>query len=201
MFCPQQRDPGLRQRLGLAPQARLLVYAGRFAPEKNLGLLAAAVQRLGPPYHALLIGSGQPPPPSAQLSILPFEREPARLARLLAGSDVLVHPGHCETFGLVVLEAMACGLPVVGMAAGGVAELVDADTGILVRPGDVDALCQAIEAMFQRDLAALGRQARCKACQRFDWQRVMPQLVRRYAGVLSAQATPVPQALADCALD
>jgi alpha-1,6-mannosyltransferase len=200
-FCPAQYDPLLRSQLGLAPATRLLVYAGRFAPEKNLDLLAAAVHRLGPPYHLLLVGSGRAPPASPLVSILPFEREPARLARLLASSDLLVHPGHCETFGLVVLEAMACGVPVVGVDAGGVAELVDDATGILVPAHDVDALCQGIEALFTRDLARLGRQARRKASTQFDWQRVMPQLARRYAALLAMQAAPAPRAPVDCALD
>lgn len=201
VFCPQRRDSGLRRQLGLAPDARLLVYAGRFAPEKNLGLLVAAVHRLGPPYHLLLVGSGRVPLASAQVSIVPFERDPARLARLLASSDVLVHPGDCETFGLVVLEAMACGLPVVGVAGGAVAELVDAGTGLLVPPCDADALCQGIEAIYQCDRARLGRQARRRACTRFDWQRVMPQLVRRYASLLSAQPLALAQAQGGCALD
>jgi alpha-1,6-mannosyltransferase len=201
VFCPQRRDAGLRRQLGLAPGIRLLVYAGRFAPEKNLGLLVAAVRRLGPPYHLLLVGSGHAPPPSAQVSIMPYQREPASLARLLASCDVLVHPGHCETFGLVVLEAMACGLPVVGVAGGAVAELVDGGTGVLVPPCDADALCQGIEAIYQGDRERLGRQARHKASTEFDWQRVMPQLVRHYAGLVRAAPVALAQAHGGCALD
>ena len=99
-------------------------------------MLLEAVHRLGHPYMLLMVGSGMHVPASPRLIQLPFQRNPEALASILASCDLLVHPGDQETFGLVVLEAMACGIPVVGMAAGGVAELVDSDTGLLVTPGD-----------------------------------------------------------------
>jgi alpha-1,6-mannosyltransferase len=116
---------------------------------------------------------------------IPFRRDQRQLARLLASCDVLVHPGDCETFGLIVLEAMACGLPVVATNKGGVAELVDTETGILAEPNDVDSLAGAIEAIFQRDLARMGQAARRKAVERYDWNEILPQVIGRYEGLLS----------------
>lgn len=184
VFHPGQRDGGLRARLGLPAETRLLVYAGRFTPQKKLGVLIEAVRRLGAPYHLLLVGAGNPPPASANSTILPFEREPSQLARLLAGCDLLTHPGDGETFGLIALEAMACGLPVLG-TGGGVAELIDSGTGLVVRPDSAASLSEGIEALFGADLAWLGANARRKACAHFDWNRIMPQLMERYAGLLA----------------
>lgn len=191
LFCPARRDGRLRQRLGLAPGTRLLVYAGRFTPQKKLGVLIEAARRLGPRYHLLLVGGGGVLPASAHCTILPFERDPGRLARLLAACDLLTHPGDGETFGLIALEAMACGLPVLG-TGGGVAELIDPGTGLVVRPDCPARLADGIEALFGMDLARLGANARHKACAHFDWNRIMPQLMERYTGLLAARRRPAP---------
>jgi len=194
VFHPSRRRAGLRAELGLGESVRLLVYAGRFTADKKLPLLTEAVARLGPRYHLLLIGGGAELPRHPQLSFMPFQRDQRVLAGLLASCDLLVHPGDCETFGLIVLEAMACGLPVVATSGGGVAELVDEHTGILARPNDVDSLAGAIEAVYQCDMAALGRQARGKASDHYDWRRIFPQLMHRYGSLLAA-GTRLPDVL------
>ncbi|MCS0608854.1 glycosyltransferase family 1 protein [Massilia solisilvae] len=186
VFRPDRRVDTLREHLHLAPNARLLVYAGRFTPEKKLHVLIDAVRKLGRPYHLVLIGGGTELPRYPQITYVPFKRDQRQLARLLASCDVLVHPGDCETFGLIVLEAMACGLPVVGTSGGGVAELVDAETGILAEPNSVDSLAAAIEAIYLRDLAQLGINARRKAQDHYDWDRVMPQLMQRYGSLVAS---------------
>jgi len=184
VFRPQQDGERLgetlREHLGLDPDTRLLVYAGRFTPEKKLHVLIEAVRKLGERYHLILVGGGDPLPHAANLTIVPFERDQHQLARLLASCDVLVHPGDCETFGLIVLEAMACGLPVVGTNRGGVAELVDRETGILAEPDNVDSLAGAIEAIYFRDMARMGQAARRKAAERYDWDEILPQVLGRY---------------------
>jgi alpha-1,6-mannosyltransferase len=185
VFRPQRRVDTLRDHLHLARGARLLVYAGRFTAEKKLALLIEAVRKLGRPYHLVLIGGGDELPRFPQVTYIPFKRDQRQLARLLASCDVLVHPGDCETFGLIVLEAMACGLPVVGTAGGGVAELVDAETGILAQPNSAASLAEAIDAIFARDLQRMGANARRKAQEQFDWNRILPQLLERYGGLLA----------------
>ena len=186
VFHPGRADAALRARLGLDPATRLLVYAGRFTPEKKLDVLVEAVRKLGPRYHLVLVGAGTgaAAPTAANATVVPFERDQRRLARLLASCDMLVHPGDAETFGLVVLEAMACGLPVVGTNRGGVAELVDRETGILVRPGHVDSLAGAIEAIYFRDRARMAAAARRKAADGYDWNRILPQMLGRYDTLL-----------------
>ena len=79
---------------------------------------------------------------------------------------------------------MACGLPVVATNKGGVAELVDAETGILAEPNDVASLAGAIEAIYQRDLARMGQAARRRAVERYDWNEILPQVVGRYEALV-----------------
>ncbi len=194
LFSPLRRDPDLRARLGIAPDTCLLVYAGRFSREKNLAALVRAAKRLGSAFHLLLIGAGELGDTGPQVSVLRHERSEAVLASLLAACDLFVHPGAHETFGLVVLEAMACGLPVLGVRAGGVGELVDHDVGLLVDDDSTDALCEGLQRLAATDLGRLGKQARLRACRRHDWHCVLPQLVAHYRqlagdGVLQASAT------------
>lgn len=185
LFSPHWRSTALRRHLQLPPEARLLVYAGRFTADKKLKVLIDAVGRLGRPYHLLLIGAGDPLPRSDYASILPFMRDQRMLARLLASCDALVHPGDCETFGLIVLEAMACGLPVVATRGGAVAELVDESTGVLVPPNCARSMAEGIDALYRRDLAPLALAARNRASQLYDWNTIMPQLMHRHASLLA----------------
>ncbi|HZZ88028.1 MAG TPA: glycosyltransferase, partial [Caulobacteraceae bacterium] len=125
-FRPDGADPGgLRRRLGLSSRHRLLVFAGRPAREKRVDVLVEAVERLGDPYVLVLIGARATTPSPGRVIELPYETDPQRLAGLMASCDAFVHANDGEPFGLIVLEAMACGLPVVGVAAGGVGESVD----------------------------------------------------------------------------
>jgi len=201
VFSPARRVETLRAHLRLPENARLLVYAGRFTHEKKLPLLVDAVRKLGRPYHLLMIGGGLELPRYPQITYLPFKRNQRHLARLLASCDLLVHPGDCETFGLIVLEAMACGLPVVATTGGGVAELIDEHTGILAQPNCVDSLAGAIEAAYGRDLGAMGAHARRKAAEHYDWNEILPQVMRRYQAVLGTRGLDEPGARSICVTD
>lgn len=183
IFRPAFGVCSLRDKLNLAPGARLLVYAGRFTAEKKLGLLVDAIKLLGAPYHLLLIGGGRRIAPDRAITRMPFCRDQRMLARLLSGCDALVHPGDCETFGLIVLEAMACGLPVVA-TGGAVAELVNDANGLIVRPDSAASLADGITALYEGDRAALAAVSRHRASA-YDWQRIMPQLLGRYATLLA----------------
>jgi alpha-1,6-mannosyltransferase len=200
VFGPQRRISTLRQHLCLPSNARLLVYAGRFTADKKLELLIEAVRKLGRPYHLVLVGGGDALPHFPQITYIPFKRDQRALARLLASCDVLVHPGDCETFGLIVLEAMACGLPVVG-TGGGVAELVDEQTGLVVAPDSAASLAEGIEQIFRQDMAVLGANARRKAQEHYDWNLIMPQLLNRYAGLLKSRERAEFDAERICATD
>lgn len=201
VFSPEQKNKNLRAELGLSKNTRLLVYAGRFTKEKKLPLLIDAVEQLGSPYHLIMIGGRRELPSSVHVTYLPFQRDTRVLASLMASCDVLVHPGDQETFGLVVLEAMACGIPVVGVAAGGVAELVNSDTGLLVTPGSSRALAEGIRQIYKKNLQELGANGRRKVLEKYDWQMIIPQLMKQYASLFAAHQRVELEASASYAID
>lgn len=183
-FNPRGRDPeGLRKRLGLSSHHKLLVFAGRPAREKRIEVLIDAAERLGPDYRLLLLGAGENCIPGANTIVLPYERNATRLAATIASCDLFVHANDREMFGLIVLEAMACGLPVVGVAGGGVAELIDDEVGVAAEAPTGAAMAEAIDAVFAKDVAALGRAARERAVTRFVWDRTFETMTRVYAEV------------------
>ncbi len=186
VFSPARRTLDLRRQLELPDETRLLVFAGRFSQEKNLPVLRAAIASLGKPYHLLLIGGGRAARLSDNVSVLPYRRDGVELARALASADALVHAGSSETFGLVIIEAMACGRPVVGVRAGSVPELIDERVGELAQPESAASMAQAIRRLYQRDPDALGANARQRVLQRFTWSHVLQQQLASYAGVFGS---------------
>src|SRR5262249_57209895 len=123
----------------------------RFAEEKNVPVLLQAFARLGPPYHLLLIGGERSTRPAPNVTMIPYRRDSVELARWLASADALVHAGTKETFGLVILEAMACGRPVVATRAGAIPEFVDDSVGVLAEPNSEQSMAEAIASLYQRD--------------------------------------------------
>jgi len=196
-FHPRAPDPLWRRRLEQSLQVpagtRLLVYVGRFGPEKNLGVLAAAVHRLGAGHMLLAVGAGPCPPKGDRVRLLPPEHDRPRLARLLAGCDAFVHAGDQETFGLAALEAMACGTPVVVAQAGGLGELAQG-VGITVHGRHAAAWAEGIAASLED--AGRPPPAALLRAQAHDWPRVLAVLRKRYERsmqrVTGASGVPVP---------
>ena len=183
-FRPDRRDRDwLLRKLGLPASARLLCFAGRPAREKNIDVLIEAVQKLGDPYHLVLVGAGQGMPAEDRVIALPYEKDPKAVARIIASCDAFVHANDKEPFGLIVLEAMACGRPVVGVNAGGVAETVTNEVGQLAASADPTEYAAAVEALFARDIEAIGAAARVHTVERFAWNRVFEDLCMVYADV------------------
>lgn len=183
-FTPTRRSPVLRASLQDDPACTLLVYAGRFAREKNLDVLIAAARELGARYRLLLVGAGALPS-----SLAPNVRVIGRLASrrdlatLLASCDAFVHAGDQETFGLAALEAMAAGLPVVGPRVAGVGELLGEGGGVPVEPRNPAALAAAVRRLSARAGADVRHEARTVAL-RHAWPVVFGQLLRRYEALL-----------------
>jgi len=188
VFHPQRIDRRWREVLELPPAAKLLVYTGRFAPEKHLEALVGAVELLGPPYVLVLIGAGPATPhASAHVRVLPYQRSEYMLAGVLAAADAFVHAGDQETFGLSLLEAMACGTPVVARASAGLLELLTPDASVGVRHGTATAFAEAIRSLEQRDTEAMRAAARRRALH-YDANRVFARLFSRYAVITNALA-------------
>jgi alpha-1,6-mannosyltransferase len=196
LFHPSRGDPArLRKRLGLSADMRLLVFAGRAAREKNIDSMVAAVERLGDPYRLLLIGAGKDVRYSPGVICLDFERDPVKLAGLIASCDATLHANENEPFGLVVLEALAAGLPVVGPSLGGVSELIDETVGQRAFSVDPTGLAEAVEALFARDMAALSAAARGRAEARHSWDTTFEALTRIYGELAAGAGRDAPMAL------
>ena len=196
LFHPMRADRArLRRRLRLPANARLLVFAGRPAREKNIESIVCAVERLGEPYHLVLVGAGKDVKVSPRVISLDYERDPMALAALIASCDACVHANENEPFGLVVLEALAAGLPVVGPSKGGVAELIDDEIGQIAATVDPFGLAEAIEALFARDLAAISQAARRRAEQRHGWDTTFEGLTRIYGELVLGSGVAQPLAL------
>ncbi|MBF8744841.1 glycosyltransferase family 1 protein [Pseudomonas putida] len=186
-FNPAHRDPQLRAQLGIPDTSRLLIYAGRGSREKNLPVLLDCIRHLGQPYHLLLVGSNMPAAVPDNVSVIDHFCPPDEVARLMASADLLVHAGDQETFGLVILEAMASATPVVAVRAGAFGELVNEQCGSLCQANDGRAMAQAVRETFEAGVRKLGLQARRHVEQHYSWDNVVSGLLQHYQAVLGHQ--------------
>jgi alpha-1,6-mannosyltransferase len=188
-FLPARRDLAWRERWlraqGVDAQTRVLLYVGRFAAEKNLGLLSDAVALLGPGYLLVAVGNGPRPPRGERVLVLPVEKRPAHLARLIASSDVVVHAGDRETFGLAALEAMACGTPLVTSSRCGIGELVR-DVGLTLGSAQPRVWAEAIIEQIHCPSES-GRQAGLRRARAHDWPRLLAPWLERYRVLADAR--------------
>ncbi|HEV2607914.1 MAG TPA: glycosyltransferase family 1 protein [Xanthomonadaceae bacterium] len=182
-FRHSRKDMQMRQRLGIDPNARLLVFAGRGSHEKNIPLLLKMMGELGDRYRLLLVGSHMPTRYPDNVHVIDHFVPKDELAGMLAACDALVHAGDRETFGLVVLEAMAAGLPVIGVDRGAVAELVTPECGCLARAGDAKSFAAAVREVFDGDPVAMGRNGRHRVEAAYGWNGVMAGLLNHYAAL------------------
>lgn len=199
MFHPRHADPALRDELRLAPETRLLVFAGRMAREKNIPLLLYAFARLGAPYHLLLVGGERFERLAPQATMLPYQQDGAHLARLLASCDALVHAGRHETFGMIAIEAMACARPVVSLHGGALAELIGNGVGVIAAGDDAAALADAVRELYARDRAAMSALARQRVARDYLWEHTLPRQLARYAELARVADAAAPATVAEAA--
>ena len=134
------------------------------------------------------------------MTVLPYEQDSARLARLLASADALVHAGVHETFGLIVIEAMACGRPVVAVRSGALTELVGDDVGVLAESSDPRTFADAIETLYAQDWQAMGRRAREKVEKLYTWKSTFALQLERYAHLDAARTGRRLRRRRECAM-
>jgi D-inositol-3-phosphate glycosyltransferase len=120
-------------------------------------------------------------------------RQPDELHLWYSAADVAVTTPWYEPFGLTPLEAMACGVPVIGSRVGGITfTIADDETGFLVPPRDPEALCARL-AEILRDPARrkrMGQTGRARVLGSFTWQQVAMRTAALYDDLLSARAAP-----------
>lgn len=186
---------------------RRIVAVGRFVPRKGFDTVIEALTTV--PSAELLIAGG---PPRAELGTVPEACRLLKLAAdlgvaervslcgavaradmpaLLRSADVVACTPWYEPFGIVPLEAMACGVPVVASAVGSMLDTVVHDlTGLLILPKDPRACANAINAILRdrRAASGFGKAGRERARSRYSWDRVATDTLRVYGRLLPAAA-------------
>jgi len=198
-FRPNIDKDGLRTiRAKYKLPDRVITYVGTLQPRKHVHTLVEAFGRLkhgsGLPHRLLVAGrrgwmAGEIARTVRRLGLddeviftgaVPDEDLPL----LYAASELFASAGAYEGFGLTLLEAMACGVPVIGGYAGACSEVVG-DAGILVTPGDVDALVEAIGRVTED--STLREEMRARGLERskqFTWRRSAEATIKVYRKVL-----------------
>lgn len=211
LFAPFRKDLDYRKQI--APEGEIiLVSVGRLALEKGLDFLARVSKKLvlrGLKFKMLIVGGNKSPKVDAGIRDLFSEIKDKvvfagfltgiPLAQAYAVGDIFLHCSVTETFGLVVLEAMASGLPVVARAEGGPLEIVaDEKSGYLVPQNDMDVFIDRVELLardtsLRTSMAAVSREM---ACQK-TWGMINRQVALRMTSALDhlashpTKATPI----------
>lgn len=211
-FHPRNRDLQLRRSLGFTDQDTVFLYAGRLAAEKNLPMLVEAFTLLNQPSaRLLLVGDG---PLRRQLEarrdprlVFTGYRRGEELARLYALADLMVFPSLTDTFGNVMLEAMASGLPVLGFRVAGPKDVIrDGVTGNLVDEMSPVALSGVMRHWLKQsiDLEYFSSQARQDA-EAKSWPAINAVVRQGYLRVIAGAGpgtTPSQRAaVSSCPVD
>jgi len=176
----------LRRELRLEPRAMIVTCVARLTKQKGLLDLLRAMSRLreaAPRARLLIVGRGEMGAKLRQVVDLLGLRSAVRflgfrrdIRRILRGSDLMVLPSHWEGFGLVLLEAMEAGIPILGTRVGAIPEVVvDGETGLLVTPGDPDALATGLVRLLRHpDVAAeMGLAGRRRLGEEFGMRKAV----------------------------
>jgi len=196
---PQKLTPPaqIRAELGIAPEAPLIVCAARLEREKDVQSLITAMSEVKaafPDVRCVVAGQG------AQQEMLTAQIQEAGLQgtvqllgfrkdaqALIQAGDIFVLPSLAEPFGLVILEAMSLGRPVIATDAGGPREIVEQGvTGLLVPPSDPPALAAAIQKLFADRQATerMGRRGQERFQSRFTAARMAQDMLAMYRRIL-----------------
>jgi glycosyltransferase involved in cell wall biosynthesis len=178
-----------------------LLYAGRFDPKKGLGVLLEAMHLLCQKRQDItlkLVGGSRMggsdtvfQKQAAELGLVDrvefVEAVPwAEIPEIMAAADLFVLPSFYDSFGIVLIEAMACGMPVVSTRCGGPEDIVDAAVGLLAEVGDASSLANAIDDALNR-YGRFDREAiRRRAEQQYDYRQVAARVHAVYEGVLKS---------------
>jgi len=204
-FYPIPSDEA-KMFIGLKPDDRMILFVGRIEPLKGVDTLIQAMSCLqvkeadGKPLHLAIIGGDPAASPEemntemARLQKLCADlgldqsvvflgmRDQDKLPYYYSAAEVVVMPSHYESFGMVALEAMACGTPVIASEVGGLGYLVrDGETGFTIPDQEPDTLCDKISWLLNDgELHATMSRKAVEYAQDYAWGKIAKQIVRVY---------------------
>jgi glycosyltransferase involved in cell wall biosynthesis len=201
VFQPGDKQ-AVRASLGLPAASKVVLFAGH-ALETNMwkdfetvrsavALTSAQLRDQTLVFVALGQEGGASEDRQPEIRSVPYQADPHVVARYYQAADVYMHAAFADTFPYTVIEALACGTPVVGTAVGGIPEQVDdGETGFLVPGGDADAMAARTAQLLADDQLQLRMSSRAAevAQQRFDLERQVDEYLDWY-GELAAQHMP-----------
>jgi len=194
--------------VGLKPDDRMVLFVGRIEPLKGVDTLIEAMSCLQwkeeRPVHLAIIGGDpavSPEEMSAEMARLQKlcddlavgqtvvflgKRDQDKLPYYYSAAELVVMPSHYESFGMVALEAMACGTPVIASEVGGLAYLVrDGETGFTIPDQEPEALCEKISWLLNdRHLHETMSQRAVEYAQDYAWEKIAKQIVGVYESLL-----------------
>lgn len=200
-FHPDLSGQKLRQRLGVTINVPLVIVSGRFSPRKgqrDFVLAMARVHQRIPEARGCLVGNVSSTSPeyfrlirdeitNLQLTdiitVIDDEYGWDAMPDVYAGADLVVQPSYGEGLGLALIEAMACGKPVIGTDVTGIREvIVPGDTGLIVPPGDPERLSEAIvDLLLHKEKAmSLAASGLASVRKRFSFERMVTQIEQIY---------------------
>lgn len=196
-FHPRYADVAMRHTMSDGhPDAPLLLYVGRLAPEKQVDQLRTVLERV-PGTRLAIVGTGAL---EADLkrhfagfpAVFMGELNGDALSRAYASADMFVFPSAFESFGLVLLEALASGLPVVSSNVGGAPTVIrEGRSGYLFEVNDLNGMVNSVQRVLASPavLSSMRLTARQDA-EAHSWSNIMDGLVRSYEGVLIRRTVP-----------
>ncbi|MBH53537.1 MAG: hypothetical protein CMI18_04225 [Opitutaceae bacterium] len=191
-FKPFGSRERIFKELDITESTRLLLFVGRLAREKNIRSLFEMLEILKKdpvPHHLVLIGDGEwhnevriKAREDKNISWLPFTESPERLADFYSAADLFVHAGNCETFGLVSLEAQACGTRVLAVRRGGLDESLQYENPrIMARNPSGKSLAQAVRQIWDLGETEIERGLRRQQMEKhFSWEATFSKLTALY---------------------
>ncbi len=143
-----------RKEIGINEKEDLILFVGNLVPQKGVEYLLRAKNLMKSKTYLVIVGGGpllkklKKMVKDENIKDVIFTGPRRDINNIMAASDIVVLPSVSESWGIVLLEAMAMGKPIVATRVGGIPELVDEDVGILVKPRDPHALASALEELL-----------------------------------------------------
>jgi len=199
VFRPSEKQK-VREALVIPENARVLLFTAKGIRKniwKDYDTLCSAVTRVAErmdEQEILFIALGEDASGerigNAEVRFVPFQGDPEAVARYYQSADIYLHAARADTFPNTILEALACGTPVVATAIGGIPEQIeDGITGFLTPPGDAQAMASRVMELLENEGLRLqmGANASEDARRRFGNDRMVGQYVEWYGKILERQ--------------